>query len=156
LDVICVRHATAEDTAPRDRERALTLEGRRESRELGARLLREGIAPELVIASPFVRAVQTAELMAATMGYVGPLRLSRALRPESPPDGVVELLASLEGVTRVILVAHEPVLSSVCLALLGRGKLKGSDGLRRAEAVALDWQPPVPGTARLTWRSTGP
>jgi phosphohistidine phosphatase len=152
LDIVLVRHGTAEASARRDRERALTLEGRRESRALGERLSREGFAPELVIASPFVRAVQTAELVAAALGQVGPMRVSRALRPDCDAGGVVELLAALDGIERVMLVAHEPVLSSTCAALSGNGGV----GFRRAEAVWLAWQPPVPGNARIRWRGTGP
>jgi len=149
---VLVRHGTAEAAARRDRERALTLEGRRESRELGERLSREGFAPELVITSPFVRAVQTAELVAAALGPLGPMRVSRALRPDCDAGGVVELLAALDGIERVMLVAHEPILSSTCAALTGHGAV----GLHRAEAVRLAWQPPLPGNARVTWRGTGP
>lgn len=171
MDVVLVRHGTAEGAAHRDRERALTLEGRREAREIGGRLGREGFVPELVIASPFVRAVQTAELAAAALGYLGPVRVSRALRPESPPDGVVDLLSGLDQALRVMLVAHEPVLSATWAALVGQGARDGQPGyenaghenddhgpvgLRRAEAVRLTWQPPVPGTARVTWRGRGP
>jgi phosphohistidine phosphatase len=152
LDVVLVRHGTAEAAARRDRERALTLEGRRESRELGERLSREGFTPELVIASPFVRAVQTAELLAAALGSVGAVRVSRALRPDCDAGGLVELLAALDGIERVMLVAHEPILSSTCAALTGHGAV----GFQRAEAVRLTWQPPLAGNARIIWRGTGP
>jgi phosphohistidine phosphatase len=153
LDIVLVRHGTAEASAHRDRERALTLEGRRESRALGERLSVEGFAPELVIASPFVRALQTAELVAAALGQVGPMRVSRALRPDSAAEGVVKLLAALadDGIERVMLVAHEPILSSTCAALTGHG----AAGIQRAEAVRLAWQPPLPGNARVRWRGTG-
>lgn len=154
MDVVLVRHGTAEAVARRDRERALTLEGRRESRELGERLSREGFAPELVIASPFVRAIQTAELVAAALGSVGPMRVSRALRPDCDAGGVVELLAAQvdDGIERVMLVAHEPILSSTCAVLTGHG----AGGFQRAEAVRLTWQPPLAGNARIVWRGTGP
>ena len=51
-----------------------------------ARLLREhGVAPDVVLASPLPRAVQTAELLATSLDYLGTVTALRCLEPAAQP-----------------------------------------------------------------------
>jgi phosphohistidine phosphatase len=156
MNVTLVRHGTADERAHRDRERGLTLAGRQEVRALGEMLRGAIPMPELMLCSPFVRAVQTAELLATGLAYPGVLRIERGLCPDCAPPGIVELLVALgtgqsPAITDVVLVAHEPILSAVCHLLLGQPV----PGLHRAEAVCLSWFPRAPGSAQLLWQGQG-
>jgi phosphohistidine phosphatase len=120
MEVTVIRHGTAEDRARTDADRALTAVGRIEAERAGDRVVAIGGAPvDSIISSPYLRARQTAELVAERLGFRDEVSIDDALCPEAPPAGVRELLARLTGRRHVILVAHEPILSAICELLLG-------------------------------------
>src|SRR5215207_5369 len=62
-----MRHGPAEDSSPtgRDGDRALTPDGRERTRAVARALIAENEAPLTIVSSPLVRALQTAEIVAA-------------------------------------------------------------------------------------------
>jgi phosphohistidine phosphatase len=133
MDVTVIRHGTAEDRAPTDAERALTAVGRAECERAAERLSHLDPSPDSIVSSPYLRARQTAEVVAARVGLGGALELEPALVPDAPPTGVLELLCRLSHRRHVVLVAHEPILSAACELLLGTVV----PGLRRAEILSM-------------------
>ena len=119
--------------------------------ERGAAGLHELIPElELLAASPFTRAVETAEIIAKAYGG---LRVERVptLAPGAGVGRVVEWLASLRAAGTVAVVGHEPDLSQLVCALLA-----GSDGpfleLRKGAACLLEFSGPVAkSAATLDW-----
>jgi phosphohistidine phosphatase len=65
--VYLVRHAEAAPGEP-DELRALTPEGRRAARDLGERLVAEGVRPDALISSPLLRARETASEIGRAVG----------------------------------------------------------------------------------------
>ena len=133
MDVTVVRHGTAEDQAPTDAQRALTPLGWAEADRAGERLAQLGPPPDAIVSSPYLRALQTAEAVAARLGLAGTVETDGALTPDEPPSGVRELLARYAQRRHVVLVAHEPILSAACALLTG----KPVGGLRRAEILSM-------------------
>lgn len=119
MEVTVIRHGTAEDRARTDAERALTAVGRGEAQRAGDRVAATGAPVDSIIASPYLRARQTAALVAERLGFLDDVAVDEALCPEASPTGVRDLLARLTGRRHVILVAHEPILSATCELLLG-------------------------------------
>ena len=118
-----MRHGPAEDDAPSglDGNRALTDAGRKRVRGVAKTLLDLDEAPQLVISSPLVRAVQTAEIVAiiAKMEeHSGTVEIRRELSPGGDGAALARALAA-EGRRRVLLVGHEPDLSNLVASLLG-------------------------------------
>jgi len=156
MRVTLIRHAEAGDDAPRDESRALTVRGRADARRLGRALARRGIRFTTFVTSPLVRAVQTAEIVAAAIDYRGRLAVTDLLVPEGAAADVVALLAKLapdrSAAKSVALVAHEPILSAIAAALTGQGRYPA---LRKAEALRIRL-PDGPGAAgSLRWRVDG-
>lgn len=95
---------------------------------------READRVDLIHTSPLVRAVQTAEIIAAAVGLDDPLIVTPEIA--SPPglDVLIELIedtpANLFGVA---LVGHEPILSALASRLIGRG----ISGFSKGEVYAL-------------------
>src|SRR5215831_16069107 len=116
-----IRHGDAGDDAPRDEDRALTKRGRAEGRRVGRALARRGVRFSAVVASPLVRAVQTAEILVAAMEQRVRVTVSDVLVPEGKPQNVVTFLDSMAepAAKSVALVAHEPILSRVAALVLG-------------------------------------
>jgi phosphohistidine phosphatase len=120
VKVYLVRHAEAvpEDHAIRDDDRWLTARGREAARGL-ARLLREQhVEPDAVLSSPLPRAMQTAELLADGLDYLGVVEALPQLRPGAHPRKAAEELAT-RGMS-VVVVGHEPQISSLAAFLLGQ------------------------------------
>lgn len=134
MRVTLIRHAEAGDDAPRDEARALTERGRADARRVGRALARDKVRFSLMVSSPLVRAVQTAEIVAAEVGYRGRLLASDILVPEAPVDRVVAFLRSNADEKSVALVAHEPILSALAAALL---HARRHAPLRKAEALRI-------------------
>lgn len=152
MRVTLIRHAEAGDDAPRDESRALTVRGRADTRRLGRVLARRGVRFTAIVTSPLVRAVQTAEIVAAATGYRGRMLADDALEPEAAASGVVALLAKLGGERSVALVAHEPILSAVAAALLHKSRYPA---LRKAEALRIRLSDGAEAPGSLRWRIDG-
>jgi phosphohistidine phosphatase len=117
--IYLVRHGDAvpEEEAGSDRDRWLSLRGRESARAL-ARLLREqAIAPDQILTSPLPRAVQTAELLAVGLDYLGAVTSLRCLEPAAQPR--VAATAILQAGEAVLVVSHEPAISALGAFLLG-------------------------------------
>jgi phosphohistidine phosphatase len=149
MRVTLIRHGEAGDDAPRDELRSLTLRGRAAVARVGRSLRRRGGDFTIIVSSPLVRALQTAEIIAAEVGYGGRLLVSESLVPEAPVAKTVDLLRSLAKEDSVALVAHEPILSSFAGELLRLGRFPA---LRKAEALRLKLSAGADGPAEVRWR----
>lgn len=107
-----------EDEAGSDRDRWLSPRGREAARILG-RLLRENrVDPDAIVSSPLPRAVQTAELLAQSLDYLGHIQTWRSLEPSAQPRVSAGLIPTLGA--SVIVVGHEPSISALGAFVLGR------------------------------------
>jgi phosphohistidine phosphatase SixA len=105
-----VRHAHSDPGHP-DELRPLSARGREEARELAERLA--PAAPEIVLASPLLRARETAAAIAKAAG--AELRVDERLAPGASAEDV---LAAIEGAGEsVVAVGHQPDCSEVAAAL---------------------------------------
>jgi phosphohistidine phosphatase len=117
-----LRHAEAEPHGTRrDAERRLTERGERQARAAGIALARVGASFDAVLFSPKVRARQTAELAADSWSAEQRERLQ-----EHPPLAggfdarqALDAIAAAPSEGSLLLVGHEPDLSSVVAALTG-------------------------------------
>jgi phosphohistidine phosphatase len=125
------RHATAAEGEPDDL-RELTAEGVEQARGLGRRLAHADQPPSLVLASPLVRARQTAELVAEETG--AELRVEPLLAPGATVDALRRAIAG--GAGPVATVGHQPDCSEIALAVTGR-----DPGFAPADAVRLELDP---------------
>ena len=114
MRVYLCRHAEAAPGDP-DELRELTAKGRRQARALGARLSGLAEPPATVLTSPFARARQTAEAIAAETGAA--LRLEPALAPGATVDALRGAVAGASG--PVAAVGHQPDCSDITVVLTG-------------------------------------
>ncbi|HTB57962.1 MAG TPA: phosphohistidine phosphatase SixA [Polyangia bacterium] len=153
MRVTLIRHAEAGDDAPRDEDRALTARGREDARRLGQALARRGVEFSLLVTSPLVRAVQTAEIVASEIRYRDRIAVTELLVPEGTASQVVAFLKSterqLEESPSIALVAHEPILSAVAAALIGKPR---HPPLRKTEALRIRLGQTPDGKGVLRWR----
>ena len=119
--IYVVRHAIAEerdaDRWPDDAERPLTEAGEESFREAARGLARIVPSVDVVLASPYVRAWRTAEILAEEAGWPAPTRCIELEAWRAPSDAV-DVLGEQRG--SVALVGHEPYLSRLVSLLLAK------------------------------------
>lgn len=110
-----LRHGIAHDLGAGyevDSERPLTAEGRKKMQKIARALRALEVDPDEIIASPFVRARQTAEIVAEEFSAHRKLRLSDNLTPDGNHRLLVEELGrEYAAAEKLLLVGHEPHLS---------------------------------------------
>jgi phosphohistidine phosphatase len=132
-----VRHAEAVERSSdiTEAHRYLTVKGRKRFRKAAGTAKKAGIQPDLILTSPLVRAVQTADILAETLRFKGELQLAKLLGPGFRPESLDELLDAWPQTEEVALVGHEPDLGSLTQRLLG---LEESCALKKGAIVSFD------------------
>jgi phosphohistidine phosphatase len=121
-----LRHGDAENGEP-DFERKLTEKGRGQSRDAGAALAALGVELDLCLASPRVRARETAQLACEVLD-------AEVTIEEQLSGGRFDALELAAGLDHVLLVGHEPDFSDAIAELTGarvdmkKGGLAGVEG----------------------------
>ena len=153
MDLYVLRHGVAEDRGgsgyASDGERPLTAKGvRRMTRQIrGLRSLEVSI--DVVVTSPLVRAVQTAEIVHEGLRVTSRLVTSNALAPGGSPSQLISNLATGYSSTGdVMVVGHEPHLSSL-ISILTTGDPEPVVRLRKGALCKL--RLPAPRYGRCGW-----
>jgi len=120
MQIYVLRHGIAEEARPghADSERALTSEGRDKLHRVLKHARSAGVAPGVILSSPYRRAVETADVAVEVLGYEGKVVRTRALVPDASPFDVWEELRSRSEERSILLASHEPLTSSIVAFLL--------------------------------------
>jgi phosphohistidine phosphatase len=138
VEIYVFRHGIAEISGPgqSDSARALTDEGRKKVAEVVKAAKRAGFQPSLIVSSPYLRAVQTAEVAASELKYHGEVVRTEALVPHGSPEGVWTELRDYREESAILLAGHEPLLSRLVAHLLGAPALRVE--MKKAAMVRID------------------
>ncbi len=144
MEIYLLRHGIAEDARPGspDSDRALTREGREKLGRVLKRAREAGVAPSLILSSPYRRAMETGQIAAEVLEYRGEIVRTSSLVPNASPAAAWEELRSRGGDEAILLASHEPLMSSLLAHLLG------------APSLQTDFKKGA--LARVTCVSTGP
>lgn len=135
MELFVVRHEEAEDGFGVDEHRALTGRGRRRMHATARYLAQQVEGLDHVFSSPLVRAVQTAEILVANLGFDEPLEIAPELAGPTTFARLLELATrTTPQAERVALVGHEPILG----ALLGHCLQRPPVAVGRGEVFALE------------------
>jgi phosphohistidine phosphatase len=126
MEIYLLRHGIAEDgqAGQPDSERPLTSDGRKKLRTVLKVAVAAGVAPSLVLTSPYKRALQTAQIAAEILDYKGELLRTRTLEPASSPKTVWDEIRVHKDEARILLAGHEPLFSRLTAYLLGSPELQ--------------------------------
>jgi phosphohistidine phosphatase len=121
VELFLVRHAIAHDRDPDrwpdDGLRPLTDEGEAAFRQAARGLARIAPAVQAVLASPFVRAWRTAEILEEEAGWPA-AQPCEALEAGGAQSGVLKAIRAHARLASLALVGHEPDLSELASRLL--------------------------------------
>lgn len=148
VELLMLRHAHAGDATrwlDDDDLRPLTEKGRGQADRVGRLLIATGYVPDAILASPLVRARDTAEIVADHVGVTvaidarlgGPLDLATLDR----------ILMDAGNPRRPLLVGHDPDFSELVSTLVG-----APIHMRKATLARIDVERPLePGAGDLGW-----
>jgi len=137
MRIYLVRHAESVDRVPGmpDAARYLSARGRVSFREMARRFREAGALPTRMFTSPFVRAVQTAEILSETLQYDSEVAVALQLAPGFDVEGLNVVLDGFPGEREIAFVGHEPDLGAILTRLLS---LPRGYALRKGSIAALD------------------
>lgn len=138
MEIYLLRHGIAENARPglKDSDRALTAEGRQKLQRVLTQAHSAGVKPSLILSSPLRRAMETAEIVAGSLGYKGKIVHTPALMPEAPPAQLWEELRARQDERAVVLASHEPLTSAAVAFLLNAPGLQVD--MKKAGLVRID------------------
>lgn len=105
-----LRHGEAEPRARTDAERNLTSAGRLEVGRAAEQLQAQPL--QAILASPYQRAQQTAEIVRQAIGFAGAIETVPWLTPESDP-GDAMLYLDRRAEQQLLLVTHQPFVGAL-------------------------------------------
>ena len=153
MQIYIVRHALAElreNWEQPDEARPLTKKGRKKMARVARGLFNLQTKISHLYASPLVRAVQTAEILAERF-KLKPAAQTELLVPEASPELILPFLNQHEEDDALALVGHEPHVSAL-LAFLLTGETRAQVPFKKGGVALLEASKPVrAGQCALCW-----
>ena len=132
MKIYLVRHGIASERIGgailNDSMRPLTDEGRVETKAVVTGLKKLGVKPDLIVASPLVRARQTAEIFKEVLLVQSDMVICDALAPGGMPAAVFKFLqAQIKNsgnIDSIALFGHEPDVGHLAATLIGAEEIE--------------------------------
>ena len=148
IELLVLRHAHAGDSLAWEGDddlRPLTEKGRRQAERVGRLLAAAAFVPDVVLASPLVRARQTAEIVAELLGV--PVHLEARLGEMVDLPALERILEDAGSPGRPVIVGHDPDFSELVSELVG-----APVPMRKGALARIDVDLPLePGAGELRW-----
>ncbi|WP_413584996.1 SixA phosphatase family protein [Bdellovibrio sp. HCB274] len=143
MEIIIVRHALAEEREDfakkglEDQFRPLTLKGRKRMQKVCLRMKDFVKDVDVIVTSPFTRAVQTAQILSQSYPGVKTIEVPEMV-PQSPPQALLKWFRTQgRNYKRIMIVGHEPHLSTFASFML-TGKAESFIDLRKSGILSLE------------------
>jgi phosphohistidine phosphatase len=120
-----LRHASAGQkqfsNPANDEKRPIDKIGEAQSHDVGRALAYTGVTASVIISSPLTRAIQTADIVAAEIGYEEKVLREDALRPEASFEQFKALLNRYKDKPSIMVVGHDPSMTEFVNRVLSGG-----------------------------------
>jgi phosphohistidine phosphatase len=157
MQLYIVRHGIAIDReapeCPADPERYLTGEGKEKTQQVARGLAKLGVTADVFLSSPYLRAMQTAEIFAEELEYrkqkIGQTDL---LLPGAEAAELFRMLAKDKQSASVFVFGHAPQLDDVIATAVGSKHMITS--LKKAGVALVELKRISPPSGQLVWLAT--
>lgn len=147
-----MRHGIAEDSSPlgSDADRRLTQRGTLRVAMVAKGLHRIGLQFDRIISSPYVRARQTAEIVARVAGYDHEILFDKRLVPFARFEDVSDMIQENSDAGSMLFAGHEPSMGLMISGLVAEDRLSIEVKKAAVTAVQIErFRPRAAGT--LLW-----
>lgn len=151
-----VRHAWAEEPSdfryPDDAERPLTDDGRRRFRRVATKFVERGMRPTQIASSPYLRTMQSAEILATALEDRARITKQPALAPGADLETLLSWTAQFDD-AEIAWVGHMPDVGGLTSQLIGAATNRIGFSKGAVAAIDFDGKPEV-GRGILCWLIT--
>jgi len=157
MQLYIVRHGIAIDRedpkCPSEAERYLTEDGVKKTKQVARGIAALGLHADLMVSSPYVRAMQTAEIFAGAFEYAKQkIRQSESLLPGAEPAAFLRELSKEKNVTSLFCFGHAPHVDGLLAAAVGAPHHITS--LKKAGVAFVELKRLSPPKGELVWLVT--
>jgi len=157
MELYIVRHGIAIDRegpkCPPDPERFLTEEGIEKTKQVARGVAGLGVSPDLLLSSPYVRAMQTAEIFASALECSKQkIRKTELLLPGAEPLQLFRELSRDKDLSVVLVFGHAPHLDDLLATAIGSKHHITS--LKKAGVALIELRRIAPPNGELVWLAT--
>jgi len=148
-----LRHAKAVSgsDSPRDFDRSLNDQGRRQAEHAGRYLKEKNIGLDLVLSSNALRARETTEQVLAAAECISEVRYDQRIY-EASRQQLLEVVSEIEAdKSKVLLVGHNPGLEELLQRLTDRFEPMAPGSLAKVELKASQWTKAAEQKGHLDW-----
>jgi phosphohistidine phosphatase len=146
-----LRHGPAEsrhEWEGPDADRPLTERGVKVTRRVAERIDKLELDLDVVLTSPYVRALETARIVGDVLGTESLLAEEHGLEPgRFSSDELRRIVGEHSTAVNLMLVGHEPSMADVASDLVGGARLR----LKKSGLVRIDVEDPVSLRGELVW-----
>lgn len=153
MNLYIIRHAIAEEesTSGEDSDRPLSGKGSKKMRQIAKGLRTLAVEFDLILSSPYVRAKETAEIVADVFKMKRKIEYSDNLIPMGNPDLLIAEINEKYSVDSLAIVGHEPYLTTLISLLTAKDSavdmtlkkggvcLLSTDDLHHTRHATLEW-----------------
>jgi len=154
MDCILLRHGIAverEEWDGPDTDRPLTERGAKRVSQVASGLKWLEVQPTYIFSSPLVRALETADIVQASLSIPSAVKRADELLPDANPERLLALFRDLPPEASVLCVGHEPHLG-VTASLMLAGRPSTAFPFKKAGACLIELaSPPKIGRGVLRW-----
>ena len=154
MDCILFRHGIAverEKWDGEDTDRPLTDRGAKRVSQVAAGLNWLDVQPTYIFSSPLVRALETADILQASLSIPSAIKRVDELLPDANPERLLALFRDLPPECSALCVGHEPHLG-LAASLMLAGKPSPAFPFKKAGACLIELEsPPKVGRGVLRW-----
>ncbi|MFI5341196.1 MAG: phosphohistidine phosphatase SixA [Candidatus Methylomirabilales bacterium] len=150
LKLYFLRHGQAgnrQDWHGDDSERPLTAEGKKRLKREAAAIWKLDLPLDVIISSPLVRALQTAEILAKAADPSTRVITDDRLAPGFGPKDLTAILADHNSARGLLLVGHEPDFSETIGHVTGGGRVT----MKKGSLAYVDVEDPSSLEGTLVW-----
>jgi phosphohistidine phosphatase len=139
--LLILRHAKSSWDKPglADIERPLNKRGSHDAPRVGAFIKEAGLVPDVIMSSPAVRAIKTAEAVADACSYEGNIEIEEDFYPGGPGDYLEALNNIPDDPRRVMIVGHNPGLEELLNELTGESETLPTAALAQVNLPIQRW-----------------
>jgi phosphohistidine phosphatase len=151
VKIYFMRHGEAEDKVPgaEDTQRPLTSRGAAITSNTARSLKKEMAGVDIIFTSPMLRAAQTADIFANTLGCKGKTVSTEALLVGTHPDEIIKEIKRRKGLKNVLITGHQPHIGICVSFLTGVGEEKLM--VKKGSCLLVETDDPGRGKGRLMW-----
>lgn len=158
MNLFFLRHGKAEPRSPRwrpDSKRPLTRDGEKLMTEVARGAEALGLSFDLILTSPYVRALRTAEILADVYGAKKLFETKNLVSEADPKHIIDEINEHFASIKQIVLVGHEPYMTRLIGTLIAGPGVAIAIDLKKSGLCKLSIEKLVFGKcASLNWLLT--